>query len=108
MYEYHAMTCGWPHFWKARDIDKILVERGCPVGKEREDALALYYSSRTKMRGARGLDRTVFKKIIGYIYWTLRLAERDEWWLFADAEETLNALRMAYDAGYTPAVKHAY
>jgi len=45
--------------------------------------------------------------IIGYVYWTLRFAERDQW-LWADSEDTLGFLRMADDAGYAPAVKHAY
>jgi hypothetical protein len=100
-YEHHAMLCGWqfPHV-----MDEVLAKWGCPVGKEREAALALYYNAPPRRSKARAPGYTMIKTIISNVYWTLRLAERDEWWYFAP----LTNLQLAYVAGYTPAVKHAY
>ena len=105
----HAQRGGWPPGWTfLPTAEKILKVLGCPVGAEPRAALIMHYGSRdgTRIKGPRGLDKTIFKMLIGHTFWVLKCAEQDKWRY--GGEGLLECLEMAYKVGYTPAAKHGY
>jgi hypothetical protein len=110
VHEWHE---GWPPGGLKLQTyaDKWLADIGAPVGAERREALIAYYSSNPnpalKRRGPRDSDKNYFRFMVHQTFFVLRHVELGRPWRRDDAS-ILPCLKMAYDAGYGPAVGRAH
>jgi hypothetical protein len=103
--EIHELNFGLIDGWKRLQTayENKMGTLGWPSGEKRRAALALYYS-RGDANAILRSDKSYNRFLAGATHFVLKKAERDQW---PASDQTLAFLKIAYDAGYAPAVQHA-
>ena len=104
--EIHELNFGLIGGWKPLQTvyENKMGSLGWPTGEKRRAALELYYS-RWGVNAVLTSDISYLRFVVSCTHFVLKNAELDQW---SATDQTLPHLKFAYDAGYAPAVKHAW